>query len=390
MPEPKETTDAIVIHAVGNVGPRRVEHGEPVESLFGKVHQRIKEADITLCSLEMIFSTRGCLQYRDHVTWDSRADPGNVKALALAGFNVVSHASNRCFDYGPDALLQSIDTLRSSGMQVVGAGKDIAEARAAAIVEQRGIKVGFLGYNSVLPAEYEAREGKPGCAPIRVSTYFEPQGYQPGTPPKVITIPNENDVRAMEQDIRALRSRVDVVVVSIHWGLSSVPGMVMYQPVVGRRAVDAGADLIFGSHGSTIRGAEMYRGRAIFYCLGSFAQDRAYSFKPPPSGTLVRSVPGRHREWEREPGWERNPGPKNRRYTMMVKCLAGKNGLRKVSFLPGWTNERSEPELLSPGDQRFKEVLDYIEPGCQELGSRLTVEGDEVVVHSSASKQGIA
>ncbi|MBI4333474.1 MAG: CapA family protein [Chloroflexi bacterium] len=381
--------DSIVIQVVGNVGPKRVEHGEPMESLFGLVHQKVKEADIALCQLEKIFSTRGCLQYRDHNTWASRSDPENARALALAGFNVVSHATNRCFDYGPDALLDSIGVLRKNGMQVIGAGKDIAEARTPAIMERKGIKVGFLAYNSILPVEYEAREGKPGCAPLRVSTYYQAQGYQPGTPPRVITIAREDDVRAMEDDIRKLRNQVDVIVVSIHWGQDYLPEVLsMYQPAVGRRAIESGADLVFGHHGHIIEGIEMYRGRPIFYCLGSFAQELSFHLKPPPGGVRATTVPGEYRQWlgKGETGWERNPGPKIRRYTMMARCVVGKAGLQKVSFLPGYTNQKSEPELLSRDDPRFEEVFHYIEPWCKDMGTTLTVEGDEVVVLDSTGK----
>ncbi|MBI4331358.1 MAG: CapA family protein [Chloroflexi bacterium] len=257
MTDQTASTDAIVIHAVGNVSPRRVEYREPVESLFTMAHQKIKEADIPFCQLERIFSTTGCLQYRDFNTWSSRIDPGNVKSLVFGGFNVVSHAGNRCFDWGPEALLESIDVIRSHGMQVVGAGKDIAEARQPAIVERKGVRVGFPAYNSVLPVEYEAREGKPGCAPLRVSTYYEPQGYQPGTPPKVITIAREDDVLAMEEDIRRLRDHVNAVAVSVHWGhwgLGKREAQATYQTTIGHRAIEAGADLIIGHHGHTPRG----------------------------------------------------------------------------------------------------------------------------------------
>ncbi|MBI4331189.1 MAG: CapA family protein [Chloroflexi bacterium] len=367
MTDQTGSREAIVIHAVGNVAPRRVEYGESVGSLFSMAHEKLKEADISVCELERLLSTRGCLQYREHDLQfvDPRIDPENVKSLVFAGFDVVSHANNACFEYGPDALLDSIDVIRSNGMQVIGAGKDIAEARKPAILERKGIKVGLLAYNSLLHVESEAREEKPGCAPIHVATYYEADGaqkYKPGEPPKVITIPSEDDLLAMEQDVRKLRNQVDVVVVSMHWGTSSVPGTVMYQPVVGHRAVDAGADLIVGHHGIKIKPIEIYKGRAIFYCLGNFALERHRHMRPS------------------EPGWERNPVPKEGRYTIVVKCVAGKMGVRKVSFLPCYSNERGEPEFLSRNDQRFQEVQQFTELQCKAVGTSLRMEGDEAVV----------
>ncbi|MBI4333797.1 MAG: CapA family protein [Chloroflexi bacterium] len=358
MTEQAVSRDTVMIHAVGNVAPRHVEYGETAESLFGMVQQKIKEADIAFCHLRRNFSSRGCVQYRETNTWESRVDPENVKSLVSAGFNVVSYADNRCFDWGPDALLDSIDAIRKNGMQVVGAGKDIAEARQPVIVERKGVRVGFLAYNTVLPVEYEAREEKPGCAPIRIATYYEAQGYQPGTPPKVITLPREEDVLAMEEDIRKLRNQADAVLVSMHWGLEITPEkLCAYQPGLGHRAIDAGADLILGHFGLTIGGIEVYKGKAIFYSLSSFANERA--------------------------GKERNPGPKDRRYLIMVKCAVSKNGMQRVSFVPGCTNQKAEPELLSRSDPRFQEILDYAAPRYKDFGTAVSVEGDEVVVYNA-------
>lgn len=377
--------DTIIFHAVGNVGPEKVEYHEPIESLFSMVHQKIKKADISLCQSERLFSTRGCLQYREHNTALARVNPENIKSLVSAGFNVVSMAGNNCFNFGPDALIDSIDFIRSNGMEVVGAGKDIAEARRPAVLERKGIKVGILAYNSILPAEFEAREGKPGCAPMRISTYFEAQGFQPGTAPKVITVPKKEDLLAMEEDVRKLRNQVDAVVVSIHWGQEYIPGVLAaYQPVVGHRAIDAGADLILGHHGPTLRAIELYKGKAIFYCMGNFALELPPQLTLPPEGKHSGPIPTRFRDIE--PGWERNPGTKDGRYTIMVKCVISKKGIQRVSFCPGYTNQRSEPEFLARSDKRFQELIHYVEPQCTPLGTALSVEGEEVVVSNLNKK----
>ncbi|MBI4331896.1 MAG: CapA family protein [Chloroflexi bacterium] len=377
---PNET---IIFHAVGDVGPRRIEYGETPESLFAMVHQKVKEADISFCQLERNFSTRGCFQYRNHPTWYARVHPDNVKSLVFAGFNVVSNASNHCFEYGPEALLESIDVLRGNNIQVIGVGKDIAEARKPAIVERKGIKVGFLAYNAILATEIEAREDKPGCTPIHVDTYYQSQDFAPGMPPRIVTIPLEGDVRAMEEDIRKLRNQVDVVVVSMHWGIYFIPGAIaMYQPTVGHRAIDAGADLIVGHHDHIIKGIEIFRGRVIFYGLGNFAEETPFQVKAP-SGVHAGRPTYKYRKWQPEPGWERYNAPVDWRYSMMVRCVITKKGIQRVSFLPTWINGRAEPEVLSGKDPRFQEVLNYVEPWCRELGTALRIEGDEVIVWKS-------
>ncbi|MBI4334526.1 MAG: CapA family protein [Chloroflexi bacterium] len=379
--------DTVVIHMVGDVGARRAEYGETPESIFAMTRQRIKEGDISFCHQEDTLSTRGCLQYRPRPTWYGRTHPDNVKSLVFAGFDVISHATNKCFNYGPEALLESIEVMRSNDIRVIGAGKDIVEARRPAIVEKHGIKVGFLAYCSVMDPEDEAREDKPGCNPVRVFTYYQVQDTTPGALPRVVTVPVEEDLRAMEGDIRKLRNQADIVVVSMHWGLHQPGVLAMYQPAVGHRAIDAGADIVVGHHSSLIKGIEVYKGKAIFYNLGHFAVDTPHHLKPPP-GVYTRGPSTLYYQSRSqvEPGWERNPGPKERRYSMMVKCVAGKRAIRKVSFFPVYINRLADPEFLSQTDPRFNEVLGYADRWCKELGTNLTVEGDEVVVCSSTSR----
>ncbi|MBI4332841.1 MAG: CapA family protein [Chloroflexi bacterium] len=371
--------DTMVIHAVGDISPRRADYGEDPDSLFAAVHQKVKEADIVFGQLEKNFSNRGGFQFRDHTNWYSRVRPENVRSLVHGGFNVVSHASNHCFDYGPDSLVDTIDVVRANNIQIIGVGRDIAEARRPAIFDRKGVRVGILAYNSVLPTEYEAREQKPGCAPLRVSTYYEPVEYQAGTPPEVVTVPMEQDVLAMEEDVRNLRKQVDVVVVSMHWGIHFIPGMLAdYQPEVGHRAIDAGADLILGHHAHILKGIEVYKGKVIFYSIGSFGSEGP-RHKPPP-GVFTKRSSDVYRKWREEPGNE-HPGAKDKHYSMVARCLINKSGIEKVSFLPVWTNERSEPEFLPATDPRSGEVFQYMDYWCRKLGATLTREGDEVVVN---------
>jgi poly-gamma-glutamate synthesis protein (capsule biosynthesis protein) len=371
--------NTVLLHAVGDVSPRRIDYGEASESLFAQVVDTLKQADISLCQLECNLSTQGGLQYRNYVTWYGRAHPDNVKSLVHAGFTLVTHASNHCFDYGPDALVETIEVLRRNGIEVIGVGRNLQEATAPAIIERKGTRIAFLNYNSVLPDEYEARKEKAGCAAIRVRTYYEAQEYQAGTPPKVVTIPREEDILKMTEDIRHAKAQADVVVVSMHWGIHHIPGMLAdYQFTVGHRAIDAGADLILGTHAHLIKGIEIYKGKAIFFSLGNFAQETPHHLKPP-AGAFSSLWGPKYGHSKHEPGARYNKQP-DKRYTMLVKCVIQDKQIAKVSFVPGWINDVAEPRLLSHREPEFQEVTDYMDRWCKELGTSLVVEGDEVVV----------
>ncbi len=192
-----------------------------------------------------------------------------------AGFSVVSWAGNHCLDWGPDGFNDTIDNLRRAGLRVVGAGAQLAAARAPVIVEQSGVRTAFLAYCSILPAHYWADERRPGCAPMRAFTVYEPiEPDQPGTPARIHTYAHREDLAALCADVEAARAQADVVIVSLHWGIHFVPAVIAdYQTEVGHAAIDAGADLILGHHAHILKGIEVYRNKAIFYSLGNFAMD---------------------------------------------------------------------------------------------------------------------
>ena len=86
-------------------------------------------------------------------------------------FDAVTMANNHSYDSGPDALVDTRELLDSRGIQVTGAGRDLAEARSAAIVERNGVKVGYLGYTSVGTAGQRSRaRTSPASRTIRVKT----------------------------------------------------------------------------------------------------------------------------------------------------------------------------------------------------------------------------
>jgi hypothetical protein len=72
-------------------------------------------------------------------------------------------------------------------------------------------------YCSILPMNYWADERRAGCAPMRAWTHYEQiEPDQPGTPCRVHTVANREDLAALQHDVRQARRQADVVVVSIH------------------------------------------------------------------------------------------------------------------------------------------------------------------------------
>jgi poly-gamma-glutamate synthesis protein (capsule biosynthesis protein) len=92
----------------------------------------------------------------------------------------------------------------------------------------------------------------------------------PAAPAVVHSEPAAEDLTVLRDCVGALRDQVDVVVVYFHWGITGMDTEAEYQRVLGRAAIDAGADLVAGSHPHIPQGIELYQRGAILYSLGNF------------------------------------------------------------------------------------------------------------------------
>ncbi|TMK91487.1 MAG: CapA family protein [Actinobacteria bacterium] len=192
-----------------------------------------------------------------------RCDPGGLPAASRAGLDVASQANNHSYDDGPAGLVDSLSKIRAAGLVAVGAGRDEADALQAASLQINGWTVAVLGIDEVLdPADEVAGPEKPGTA----------AGH---------------DFGLALWAVRDAAAWSDLVVVMIHWGVELDARPRGYQVGQAHRMIDAGADVIFGSHPHRVQPTETYRGRPIFYSLGNFVWPR---LTPMTSRTAIAEV----------------------------------------------------------------------------------------------------
>lgn len=210
---------------------------------FAGVAGELARADVLFGNLEGPLTNGG--EAAPDKKYLFRTPPMEVApALARAGFDVVSLANNHTLDYGATGLFDTGTALFDAGIRGVGAGRDSKAARRAAVVERGGHRIGFLAYSNTFPEAFWAGTDQPGTA----------FGHR----------------RHVEADVRALRSRVDTVVVSFHWGREATTDLRPYQPLLARAAIDAGADVVAGHHPHVLQGVERYGDGIIFYSLANF------------------------------------------------------------------------------------------------------------------------
>ncbi|MBM2824785.1 MAG: capA 3 [Dehalococcoidales bacterium] len=374
--------DSFTLVGVGDVRPER----EDPPSIFRHCGDVFRTADIVFGQMESTLSDRGTPMFIPGGTSQHRAK--NISAMTEegAGFDVMSFACNHAMDYGEEAFFDTLDILKKNKIPVIGAGRNIKQARKPVILERKGTKVGFLAYLSIIFPGLVAEADIPGCVPLRATSCYQQLDFQPGTPPLIITKLFPEDKQAMEEDIKKLRDKVDVLVVFMHCGVHFLPAIIpMYQKEAAYAAIDTGADLVLQCHAHILKGIEVYKGKTIFYGLGNFAGDKGRHFprKVEARDPLYLRAHDELYHLKPIPGWEKYGGyHPDARMTMVAKAVIEGKKIQKVSYIPTYINPDSEPEVVTRKSPRAQEVFDYVKQisDSQELKVKFAWDGNEVLI----------
>lgn len=366
--------------ATGDVGMNR----ENPDSIFDGVRDVLRTGDLVFGQLEPCLASVGSPACQCRLPM--RGDPAGAGAIRRAGYQVMSFATNHCMDWGREAFYQTIRVLRQEEMQVIGVGRNLAEARQPVIVERDGMKIGFLGYNTILPQDYWATPDRPGCAPMRGLTVYQPIEHdQPGTPCRIFTFPHPDDLQNLLADVKALRPQVDVLALSIHWGIHFVPAVLAdYQRMVAHAAIDAGVDVVLGHHTHILKPIEVYKGKVIFYSMANFALD------PPQAFAENLDQQSQHQEiMKLNPDWKKSTKkmPEDSYKTILARLVLQNGGIKRVEFLPVQLDEDSNPQVVGPEEPAFGEIVQYMRDitADQKISTRFRIQGDAVVVETGES-----
>lgn len=281
--------DAVTLLLLGDFNVQQRE--DPADAL-ANVHRTLNDAELVYANLEgLLVESKGAARDLPNKSGWTHLGAESVQALVAGNISVVGVANNVA--YGRDDIMASLSVLDANGIAHTGAGEDIEAAHEPAIVERSGVRFGFLQYTSKWYDESKqvATEGAPGVARLK-----SPDGttIEPG------------DLDRMLDDIRRLRPRVDVLVVSAHTrdgqrterstsdGSAAEPATASraepdlysripvneslqqvepYQKRLARAAIDAGADIVFGHGCHMLQAVETYADKPVMYCLGNFASD---------------------------------------------------------------------------------------------------------------------
>jgi poly-gamma-glutamate synthesis protein (capsule biosynthesis protein) len=316
---------------------------------FHRMRETLKRADLVYANLEglLVPSAGAKVDIPDKPEW-THPGAGGAKALKAANIAVVGVANNVAS--GRENILKSLAALDGSGIAHVGAGRNMNEAHKPVIVERKGIRIGFLQYTA---RWYQDKDMIATATEAGVAKISSLDG---------VTI-DAADLERMRDDVRKLRPRVDIVVVSHHNrdGATSVQfGATRatsagrdrakteeYQRQFARSALETGADLVFGHGTHTLQGVEIYDGRPILYAIG-------------------------HSNFD-QPGYEKSTEG------LVVRVVIRDKRLVRVSFVPVTRDAQNDVFLLDPSEGEGARLVQMVKERSTNPPT-LRLDGHEVVL----------
>lgn len=186
---------------------------------FANVRELFASDDLTIVNLEGPLTTSEKIRGRK---FNFRGLPEYVSILSGSSVEICNVANNHALDFGMDGLLETADVLEGADIGVSGFGRMY-------YTDVKGVRVGSLGFT-----EWDFTQ------------------------------------KQIETAVRTARENCDLLIVSIHWGEEGSHTATSAQKRLGRAIVDAGADVVLGTHSHVYGGVELYNGKYIVYSLGNF------------------------------------------------------------------------------------------------------------------------
>lgn len=186
-----------------------------------------------------------------------RMNPRNVGCLTVARIDCCVLANNHVLDWGYAGLAETLQTLDAAGLARTGAGRNLAEATAPAVLEVAGkgrvLVLGLGSGTSGIPSAWAAAEDRPG---VYLLEDF-----------------SEQTARHVASQIRDIKQAGDVVNASIHWGPNWGYDIPEQQVRFAHRLIEEGVDIVHGHSSHHVKTIEVYRERLILYGCGDFVND---------------------------------------------------------------------------------------------------------------------
>ncbi|MBQ6495129.1 MAG: CapA family protein [Bacilli bacterium] len=250
----KENNKEITINFIGDVSladnwyiaPKYDERNKKILGILSEeVVDELTKSTLSVANSEFTVSNRGEKMPNKYYTF--RAKPERLPIYNEMGIDLVTLANNHVYDFGEYAFLDMLESFDNYKIPHIGAGKNISEASTPYYFITNGYKISFINANrsekNILTPE--ATDTEPGVL----------RCYDPTLFTELIT---------------KTKKESDFLIALIHWGKEDSHELEQVQIDTSKTYIDAGADLIVGTHAHVLQGIDFYKDKAIIYNLGDF------------------------------------------------------------------------------------------------------------------------
>ena len=251
---PKQSNKELLLSFVGDVSladdwyimPKYDERNKKVYGILSEdVVNIMTSSDIMVANNEFTISNRGSKMPKKYYTF--RGAPERLTIYEEMGVNLVTLANNHIYDYGETAFYDALDALEEYNIPYIGAGRNIEEAKEPFYYIINGYKIGFVNATRaekfILTPEATDTEGG-------VLRCYDPTEFT--------------------KLIEETKKKSDFVIALVHWGKEDSTELEQVQLDTSKQYINAGADLIVGTHAHTLQGIDFYNNKGIFYNIGDF------------------------------------------------------------------------------------------------------------------------
>ena len=197
--------------------------GEDYSYNFANVIDYFANDDFTMLNLEGVLANEGTAAVKQYTF---RGPTDYVNILTQNSVEAVSLSNNHSKDFLEAGYLSTTTTLTDAGVPYVEQDKTLI------VTTERGLTIGIYAVNIDNLKEEEIVAG----------------------------------ISALDAN-----EEVDLVILCAHWGNENTFKANATQKTLGHAAIDAGADIVYGTHPHTLQPIEEYNGGIIYYSLGNFA-----------------------------------------------------------------------------------------------------------------------
>ena len=212
--------------------------------------------DVRIINLETAITESDDYWKRKGINY--RMHPENVLCLNAAKIDCCAIANNHVLDWGYAGLVETLATLEQVNMKSAGAGRNITDAQAPAVMEVydkgRVLVFAYASPTSGVPRDWAATNSRPGV--------------------NFLADLSQQTVRQITAQVQKVKRERDIVVASIHWGDNWGYEIPDEQRDFSHQLIDeAGVDVIHGHSSHHPKGIEVYQDRPIVYGCGDFLND---------------------------------------------------------------------------------------------------------------------